>query len=190
MQKRLPTVLATTALAISVIGSTPVGQAAGRLVLPQNSVGTAQLKAASVTAAKIKDGTLTLAKFRAGQSLRGPQGAPGVKGDPGAPGAKGDPGAQGPKGDKGDPGSTLPNITVRSIDRSLAAGQEDGAFVFCNPGERATGGGVIFSASSGVDVTATSPYPLSGTPNQWWGQGHNKTAGSATMTVYVLCAGA
>ena len=189
MHKRLPTVLAATALAIAVVGSTPVGQAAGRLVLPQNSVGTVQLKAGSVTATKLKDGSLTLAKFRAGQSLRGSQGAPGAKGDPGAPGAKGDPGAQGPKGDKGDPGSTLP-ITVRSTDQSLAPGQDDGAFAKCNPGERATGGGVIFSASSGVGVTATSPYPISGTPNEWWGQGHNTTAGSVTMTVYALCAAA
>jgi hypothetical protein len=174
--------IAVTALAAAVLGSTPVGQAASRLILPQNSVGTAQLKLGAVTAAKIKNGTLTLAKFKAGQNFDGPQGP---KGDVGAQGPKGDPGAQGPKG---DPGSSLANVTVRSNSRSLSPGQTDGVFSYCNAGERATGGGVIFSVSAGADVTATDPYPISGTPTEWYGEGHNTTAGAITITVYVVCA--
>ena len=47
---RIPTIVAATALAVSLFGSTPLGHAAGRLILPKNSVGTQQIKAAAVTA--------------------------------------------------------------------------------------------------------------------------------------------
>jgi hypothetical protein len=66
--------LAATALLVSVLFATPLGQAAGRLVVPRNSVGTAQLKINAVTGLKVKNGTLTAAKFKAGQLPRGPQG--------------------------------------------------------------------------------------------------------------------
>jgi hypothetical protein len=117
--------LAASALLVSVLFATPVGQAAGRLVLPTNSVGAVQLKknavvgkkiatnavggaklaTNAVTGPKVKDGTLLVADFKAGQFPAGPQGP---KGDPGPPGPKGDPGAQGPKGDKGDTGAQGP----------------------------------------------------------------------------------
>ena len=64
---KTPTILAATALALAVFGSTSIGSAAGRLILPHNSVGSAQLKLGAVTAAKIKDGTLTAAKFKVGE---------------------------------------------------------------------------------------------------------------------------
>jgi len=107
MKTRLNTIIAVTALTVAVVG-TPFGQAAARFVLPNNSVGSGQLKASAVTGAKVKNGTLTAAKFKNGQLLAGPQGPKGDKGDPGAQGPKGDngdPGAQGPKGDKGDLGA-------------------------------------------------------------------------------------
>jgi Collagen triple helix repeat (20 copies) len=115
---KLTTILAVTALVVAVFGSTPLGQAAGRLVLPKNSVGAVQLKKSAVsgkklaknavsgtklakdavTGAKVKDGTLLAADFQAGQIPAGPQGP---KGNPGLRGPKGDPGAQGLKGDQG-----------------------------------------------------------------------------------------
>jgi hypothetical protein len=118
-------ILAATALLVAVLGATPVGQAAGRLVLPKNSVGAVQLKKNTVsgkkiatnavsgakiardavTGAKVKDGSLLAADFKVGQLPAGPQGP---KGDPGPQGPKGDPGQQGPKGDKGDPGAQGP----------------------------------------------------------------------------------
>jgi hypothetical protein len=117
-KSKLTTIVAVTALVVAVFGATPLGQAAGRLVLPKNSVGAAQLKKSavsgkklatnavngaklatdSVTGAKVKDGTLLAADFKAGQLLPGPQGP---KGDRGPQGLKGDPGIQGPKGDQG-----------------------------------------------------------------------------------------
>jgi hypothetical protein len=91
-------------------------------VLPNNSVGTAQLKQKAVSAAKlkknavtagkvrknaitttkVKDGTLLAHDFHAGQLPAGPQGPAGAAGPQGPAGAAG---PQGPKGDKGDPGS-------------------------------------------------------------------------------------
>ena len=87
---KISIVLAATALLVSVLFATPLGQAASRLVLPKNSVGAAQLKKNAVTSPKVKDGSLLAADFKAGQLPQGP---------------KGDPGASGPKGDKGDPGA-------------------------------------------------------------------------------------
>jgi hypothetical protein len=176
MFKSTTGILAVVAVAVAVLAASPLGQAAANMVVPRNSVGTLQLKTAAVTGAKVKNGTLTAADFKAGQLPAGP------KGD------KGDPGAQGPKGDKGDPGSAVLNVTVRSNSMSLAAGKTDGLFTFCNPGERATGGGIVSSVTAGVDVTTTMPYPISGTPTQWYGEGHNTTASAVTLTVYVVCA--
>src|SRR4051794_40664183 len=109
-----PTVLAATAVVVAVLGSTPIGSAAGRLILPHNSVGNAQLKVGAVTAAKIKDGTLTAAKFKADEFAAGAQGAKGdlgvqgAKGDTGPQGAKGATGTQGPAGEQGPEGETGP----------------------------------------------------------------------------------
>jgi hypothetical protein len=117
---KITPIIAVTALVVAVFGATPLGQAASGLVLPESSVGTAQLKKNAVTVnkiatnavsgakiakdavsgAKVKDGSLLAADFEAGQLPRGPQGP---TGDPG-PQPNGDPGPQGPMGEKGDPG--------------------------------------------------------------------------------------
>src|SRR5262245_14348879 len=96
LSSRITPMIAVTALVVAVLGATPLGQAASRIVLPKNSVGAAQLKKSSVagrkiaknavTSLKVKDGSLLAADFKAGQLPQGP------KGDPGAPGPKGEPG--------------------------------------------------------------------------------------------------
>jgi hypothetical protein len=86
---KTPTIIAVTALVVSVLAATPLGHAAAQLVLAKNSVGTKQLKKNAVTGAKVKNGSLLAADFKAGQLPSGPQGP------------KGDPGSQGPKGDAG-----------------------------------------------------------------------------------------
>jgi len=84
---KLAVALSAAALLVAVLFATPVGQAASRLVLAKNSVGTAQLQKNAVTGAKVKNGSLLAADFRAGQLPAGPQGPKGDKGDAGAPGA-------------------------------------------------------------------------------------------------------
>jgi hypothetical protein len=80
------TIVTATALVIAVFGSTPLGHAAGNLILPKNSVGVAQLKSNAVTGLKVKDGTLKAAGFTPGElpagavSPAGPQGSKGDKG--------------------------------------------------------------------------------------------------------------
>lgn len=70
------------------------GAAYAATALPNNSVGTKQLKNKAVTLAKISNG--------AQNALRGHNGTNGRNGAPGPQGGKGDTGAQGPQGAKGD----------------------------------------------------------------------------------------
>jgi hypothetical protein len=110
---RLPLVLSITAFAVAVLGSTPVGEAAERLLLPKNSVGTAQLRPGAVVGSKVKPGTLLAAHFKDGQLPRGAVGPAG----PGGP--KGD---RGEKGDKGAPGEPATRLWARvNADGTLAA---------------------------------------------------------------------
>ncbi|MBA2643008.1 MAG: hypothetical protein H0U82_08790 [Actinobacteria bacterium] len=78
MRARLPLLLASAALVVALLGSTPLGEAAGRIVLPRGSVGTAQLQAGAVTAAKVKNRSLLARDFKPGQLPRGEPGPPGT----------------------------------------------------------------------------------------------------------------
>ena len=210
LKSKLNTILAVTAVVIAVFGSTPLGQAAARFVVPKNSVGVGQLKKDAVTGLKVKDGTLAAADFKAGQLPAGPQGpkgdagapgpkgdagAPGPQGDPGAPGPKGDPGIQGQKGDKGDPG--MAKTVIRTGSRFVGPGPgSEEVSVSCLPGERATGGGGEFALSNLGDAitysapgTANNAFPSGGeTPTKWWVGAHNGAAVTKALYVFVICA--
>ena len=101
MSERSVTSLSLAALAVAILGWTPLGEAARQQVFPRNSVGTAQLKAnavtspkirngsvraadiqrSSITAAHVKPGTLLGSSFQAGQLPAGPKGDKGDKGE-------------------------------------------------------------------------------------------------------------
>ena len=98
---RKATILAATAVIIAVFGSTPLGQAAGNLILPRNSVGATQLKKNAVSGLKVMDGTLSAADFKAGSLPAGPKGDAGPQGAQGPAGPKGAMGLVGPKGATG-----------------------------------------------------------------------------------------
>src|SRR5262249_17854975 len=122
---KTPTAIAVTALVVAALAATPIGQAAGRIVLGKNTVGTAQLKKNAVTSVKVKDGSLKAGDFAAGQLPAGPQGP---KGDTGATGTNGAPGAPGPSNGYIHPYSSTPvgidsaqGAVVASID--LPAGK-------------------------------------------------------------------
>jgi hypothetical protein len=68
------------ALAVALLGTTPLVEAAQQLVLPRDSVGTAQLREGAVTGAEVKDRSLLGRDFKQGQL---PQGAQGPQGPPG-----------------------------------------------------------------------------------------------------------
>ncbi len=113
---KTPAALAASALVIAVLGSAPITQAAGKLILPKRSVGPAQLKTNAVTGAKVKNGTLTAIDFKAGRLPAG------TKGDPGAPGPAG------PKGETGAPGTSraFAHILVSAAGANVDASRSTG----------------------------------------------------------------
>ena len=139
-KSKLTTIVAITALVIAVFGATPLGQAAGRLVLRKNSVGAPQLKKSAVsgkklatnavsgakiakdavTGAKVKDGTLLAADFKA-VGLSGYQRA-------------------------------------NSAWTPIAQGAEVTIFVICPNGKRALGGGTETSSVDDLDVIYSGAF--------------------------------
>jgi len=210
---KTPTVLAVTALLVSVLFATPIGEAAGRLVLPENSVGALQIKKSAVTGLKVKNGTLLAADFKPRQLPAGPLGPKGDKGDPGGQGLKGDPGSQGDKGDpgaqglpgakgdKGDngvPGQPGPPAGANAVIRRanhLIPGNSDGYWrAYCLAGERATGGGGFFTdivvgdaiiTSRPADADLNTPDAVA--PVAWLVYVHNASASARMLYVAAVC---
>ena len=185
LKAKTPTILSAAALVVAVFGATPVGHAAGRLILAKGSVGTAQLKNDAVTGPKVKNGSLTSADFKAGTLSAGPSGP---KGDAGP---KGDPGAQGPKGDKGDRGDRGPAgpsgisgyRVVLSNGMTLNPGQTASAIASCPAGEKALGGG--FDVSPGAVVTWSTTDSKYET---WWVKAQNNAATQGWVQAVAICA--
>ena len=178
---RTPTILAATALVLALFSATPLGHAAGRLIIPDNSVGTSQLKHNAVVGAKVKDGSLRAVDFAAGQIPAGPQGPAGPagpKGDAGAQGPKGDPGAKGdtggtgPRGDKGDKGDKgdqgAPGLSGVEIavgaSKTVSPNNYAGASATCPSGKVAIGGGFTSGARADVIHSYRDPYDA----RVWW----------------------
>jgi len=166
---KLSTAIASAALVVAALGSTPLGHAAGQLILPKGSVGTPQLKAGAVTGLKVKDGTLAAADFAPGQL---PTGAKGDKGDPG------------PKGDKGDPGATKVTQRVSTLVVSATVAV---ATVQCQPGETLVGGG---SYANTGDVGARALPQISAPQQNGWYVLVLNIGGGGTVyaKAYALCA--
>src|SRR5262245_15031787 len=176
---KITPILAVTALAVAVFGSTPLGHAAGNLILAKNSVGAAQLKNNSVTSAKIKanaitglkvkNGSLVGADFRAGQLPAGPQGPAGQ---------------QGPKGDKGDTGAPgLSGVEIVISDTTtVQPGQGGGVSAHCPAGKKVIGGGG--GSESEVRIWNSGPSSVS----QWGIDATNDTAFPADIAAYAVCA--
>jgi hypothetical protein len=83
-----PSMVVACAALLVALGGT--GVAAVTLVIPRNSVGTAQLKDGSVNSKKVLDGSLRAIDFRPSDL---PQGAPGPAGPTGPAGPQGPPGS-------------------------------------------------------------------------------------------------
>jgi hypothetical protein len=179
MRERLPIVLSTTALAVAVLGATPVGEAALDQIVPRNSVGTPQLRNGAVTNAKLAGSAVTGAKvrnrsllavdFRAGQLPAGPPGPTGPQGPAGPPGASG-----------------LQPVFTTGARNSVSYKALNAT---CPSGKLALGGGVaITPASAATAVAITSNY-LSGTTT--WATAARETStfgGSWSLNAVVVCA--
>jgi hypothetical protein len=197
-KSKITTIVAVTALVVAVLGTTPLGQAASRFVLPRDSVGAVQLKTSAVTGLKVKNGTLMAADFKAGQIPAGPKGDPGAqgpKGDAGAQGPKGDPGEQGAQGIQGQPGAPAgANAVMRRSFHLISAGSDGWWRAYCNAGERATGGGARFAdAVAGDAILNSSPTDANlnsidgAAPVGWIVFAHNAAASDRALYVTVVC---
>ena len=185
LKAKTPTILSAAALVVAAFGSTPLGHAAGSLVVGKNSVGTAQLKKDAVTGPKVKNGSLTAADFKAGTLQPGPAGPKGDKGDAGP---KGDPGAAGAKGDNGDRGPAGPSgisgyRVYLSNSMTLNPGKTASAIAVCPTGKKALGGG--FQLSPG----ATATFSSTGANNDAWiVEARNDSAVQGWVQAVVICA--
>ena len=181
IRSKFNSIVAVTALVVAVLGATPLGHAAGRVLLPSNSVGASQLRKSAVTSLKVKDGSLLAADFDTGAT--------------GATGAAGTAGATGPKGDKGDPGpSTGGTAVIRRSNHVVAAGADGWWHADCLAGERATGGGAMFSdVIPGDAIEMSRPIDPSwvsatgGVPIGWLAYVHNGGASDRMLYVTVVC---
>ena len=173
LKTKITPILAVTALVVAVFGSTPIGHAAGNLILGRNSVGAAQLKPGAVnaaklrtnavTSAKVKNGSLLAIDFKAGQLPAG---------------------AQGPKGDKGDRGPAgISGLEIVVGPASLLPpGEFGGAKAVCPAGKKVLGGG----GGSEGDFGLSNSGP--GTPTQWGVNARNTTQSTAELYAYAICA--
>jgi len=155
MKHRLPLVLSIAAVAIAVLGTTPVGNAAHGFLFPAHSVGTRELKDDAVVGAKVKDASLLAKDFKPGQLPAGKQGPQGPQG------------AQGPPGPV-DTSKLLGRTLVVTGSRSIASGTRRTDFVVCPSGYEAVGGGAwggpYDNSDGSVVVIWSAPRVASGAP--------------------------
>jgi hypothetical protein len=183
LKAKAPTILSAAALVVvAAFGSTPLGHAAGSLVVGKNSVGTAQMKKDAVTGPKVKNGSLSGADFKPGTiqpGPAGPKGDTGPKGDSGAPGAKGDKGDRGPAGPSGVSGYRV----ILSNGMTLNPGKTASAIAVCPTGKKALGGG--FQLSPGATATFSSTDANNET---WMVEARNDAATQGWVQAVAVCA--
>jgi hypothetical protein len=162
------------------------GSAYAAATLPKNSVGSSQIANNAVTSAKVKDGSLLSKDFKPGQLVAG---APGPAG---AAGAKGDRGDTGATGADGAAGATT--VRVRYVDIVTNNNTNGGGQANCNPGERATGGGVAMISGNAANIVyfqpggAPTPPSQGATPTGWTSSWYNTSGQTDTFRVYAICA--
>lgn len=165
---KLSIAIASAALVVAALGTTPLGHAAAQLILPKASVGTAQLKAGAVTGLKVKDGSLAAADFAAGQLPAGPKGDRGEKGETGDPGAPGMSGYEIVKG-------TIANI---------GGGGTHLAELACPSDKRAIGAGFTGGLNEGMATIFSFPYNGGAS---WYLRVRNLSASATNFQGNVIC---
>lgn len=175
--RKLPLVLSAVALVVALLGSTSIGTAALRLVVPRASVGTLQLKNNAVTSTKVKNFSLRAVDFKPGQL---PKGAQGPAGTPGPAGPAGPAGPQGPAGATG-----LQRVYVTGASNSTATKTADAA---CPSGKTAIGGGATIVPVNTAGVAITESYLSSNTTWTSAAREINATGATWSINAVVICA--
>lgn len=174
--------VALIALFVALGGSSYAALKVTSKNVKDNSLRSADIRNNSLKSADVKDGSLLSDDFAADQL---PQGAKGDKGDTGPQGPKGDPGATTAVMRTGTPFTVGPT--------TFGTGTAS-----CQPGERATGGG-LFNETNVSVLHLTSSYPLPNpttapstgngqTPTGWrvWVANESGTP-QEKLEVYVIC---
>jgi hypothetical protein len=200
-RQRAPLILSATALVVAVLGTTPLGQAAGsRLAaIPpfSKTSGFARFAGDSTrlngrrSSLAGTPGTIPVVgktgKLPASIGVVGPQGTAGPKGDKGLKGDKGEKGDKGPVGSAGAAGP--PGISGYQL---LAGGTENDSVLFhtrtvyCPTGKKPLGGGGWVNGVNGGGpwLVANGPTP----DGNGWSVTSTRSAGSLAAVVYVICA--
>src|SRR5581483_1040483 len=210
MRTRAPIVLSATALLIAVLGSTPLGHAAGErlaAVVPpfaktagyaKLSGNSAQLngRRSTLTGAPRtipvvgRNGKLPAAIIPAGSQAAlgaGPQGPRGPKGEKGDRGPAGPSGPAGPAGPQGPPG--LSRWTYVTQGMTVPPDAIKTATANCPAGTRVLGGGVATSSAYDTNTHILNDAP-SGAATGWYATIWNNAGANLTITYYVwaICA--
>ena len=176
------TVLAGIALLVALGGTSYAA-----VVLPANSVGTAQLKNSAVTSVKVKNRTLLAQDFAPGQLKAGPVGPAG---------ATGPAGPAGPAGAAGAAAAAIVHVT--SV--SAAPGTTTTGVAACAAGQKATGGGAyLIGITTDTDHLTISAPVIStggsgfttvtdgGTATGWYAAMYSSGPVARTLNIYVIC---
>jgi hypothetical protein len=191
MKQRLPLILSSTALVVAVLGTTPLGHAAGDAIA--KVVPYASTAGFAKNAGKLQ-GHVSSTRPRPGQiPVVGPSGklpayigAVGGSGAPGSPGAKG---ATGPAGPAGPPGASGYEQVVRDNVQVNAGDKNVSADVSCPTGKSVISGGYSISpqlAQGGGDLFVKDATPVS---NQVWRfRAYHLTGQTGSIDLRVICA--
>jgi hypothetical protein len=187
MRQRVPLVVSLVALLVSVLGTTPIGRAAGGAVA-------AAVPSFAKTAgyAKVAGDSGKLNGHKS--ALSGAPGTIPVVGKDGklppsigAVGQQGVPGPAGPKGDKGSKGDTGASGATKVVVRTVSSnGSQAHAESDCAQGEVATGGG-WYGGNASISRPAPATTSSGETPTGWEAQ-LTFSASPQTIYVYAICA--
>lgn len=126
------------------------------------------------------------------KKLKGKAGPASTNGTNGANGKEGKEGPRGVAGANGTNGAT--NVVVRYAEITTGTLNDGSAEAKCDPGERATGGGVEMYSGNAVKVwyfdPGGRPFPRTrgATPTGWSASWYNESVSTDSFRVYAICA--
>jgi hypothetical protein len=150
------------------------GTSYAAVTLPRNSVGDRQIRAGAVRSSEVKNRSLRAAdlSLSARRFLRGQRGPAGPPGPPGAAGT--------------GTGAAALALTYVTAPGTVTFGNVTGAAAECPAGRRVTGGGA--RVDSGTDVSVRESYPSPNNTGWTVRVGNDDASGTATYTVFAICA--
>lgn len=145
----------------------------------------------SLTGADIRNGSLSIADLSDGTVKTligepGPAGPAGVTGAQGAPGPQGAQGATGQRGPSGFTGTSFNSGPSLNLD----ANEYGSVYADCEPGQIATGGGVVWDSLDGLQYISESGPTVNSqdVPVGWHASVTNGSATERNAWAFVVCA--